>query len=566
MEQGSHLSGRTEANDPPRWHIMDDGRIRDGEKHSGERLVSAQLKPVAPFEPARTDVAPLRDRGSQSRGERLWTAARLGTDVTALMLAVAVTGVAGADGLGLLWTLAIVSFCLLALTSSGEYVPRPRLHIAEELRSAFSVTVLTFIAGAGAVLLLDPSRSGSGDAAIINCLVAGALVSVGRAGVFAAQRIARRRSQAGGRTLIVGAGKVGMLTASRLLGDPSLGLRPIGFLDKEPLGQTAVEDDLELPVLGASWDLEQVVAEHEVDHVVIAFSTAPNEVLLDLVRRCWGLRVGVLVVPRLFEVEGVRAEVQRVGALPLVALHSSDPRGAAVSVKYAVDRAVAAIALLLLAPLLGLIALAVLVTAGRPVLFHQKRMGRDGHLFEILKFRTMRGVPEQDGDNNHRWAELTLARAGRDPEAELGSRGDPGDRRTPLGAFLRRSSLDELPQLWNVLRGDMSIVGPRPEVAHHAALFQGAIVRYSDRHRVKSGLTGWAQVNGLRGETSLDDRIEWDNFYIENWSIWLDLRILLRTLPSLLGQGGESVQRPAASAARAGEVTRTAEAARAGGG
>jgi lipopolysaccharide/colanic/teichoic acid biosynthesis glycosyltransferase len=234
---------------------------------------------------------------------------------------------------------------------------------------------------------------------------------------------------------------------------------------------------------------------------------------------------------------------------------------------------VAAIALLLLAPLFALIALAVLVTAGRPVLFHQKRMGRDGHLFEILKFRTMRGVPEQDGDNNHHWAELTLARAGRDPEAALGSPGNPGDRRTPLGALLRHWSLDELPQLWNVLRGDMSLIGPRPEVAHHAELFQGAIARYSDRHRVKSGLTGWAQVNGLRGETSLSDRIEWDNFYIENWSIWLDLRILLRTLPILFGQGGESPRqddesprRPAAPAARAGELTHSAEAARAGGG
>jgi exopolysaccharide biosynthesis polyprenyl glycosylphosphotransferase len=538
----------------------------DDEIRSKAGVVSAQLKSVTPIEPARADVVPLRVRGSQSLSERLWTAARVGTDVAALTLAVAVTGMAGADGLGLLWTLVIVSVCLLALTSTGQYVPRQRLHMAEELRSAFSVTVLTCIAGAAAVLLLDPSRSGSGDAAIISCLVAGGLVTAGRAGVFAGQRIARRRRRAGSRTLIVGAGKVGTLTASRLLADPGLGLRPIGFLDKEPLALAADADVSELPVLGASWDLERVVAEHEVEQVVIAFSTAPNEVLLDLVRRCWGLRVGVLVVPRLFEVEGVRAEVQRVGALPLVSLRSSDPRGAAVSVKYAIDRTVAAVALLLLAPLLALIALAVLVTAGRPVLFRQKRMGRDGHIFEILKFRTMRGVPEQDGDNNHRWAELTLARAGRDPEAALGSPGDPGDRRTPLGALLRHWSLDELPQLWNVLRGDMSLIGPRPEVAHHAQMFEGAIARYSDRHRVKSGLTGWAQVNGLRGETSLSDRIEWDNFYIENWSIWLDLRILLRTVPILFGQGGESSRGRAASAARAGELTHSAEAVRAGGG
>ena len=400
----------------------------DDEIRSKAGLVSAQLKPVTPIEPAlRANVVPLRVRGSQSRSERVWTAARVGTDVAALMLAVAVTGVAGAEGLGLAWTLGTVAVCLLAFVSFGLYVPRPRRRLAEELRTALSVTALASIAGAGAALLLDPSRSGAGDAAIVFCLVAGGLVTAGRAALFAGERFARRSGRTGSRTLIVGAGKVGMLTASRLLGDPSLGMRPIGFLDKEPLGQTADPhvSDLQLPVLGASWDLEQVVAEHQVDQVVIAFSTAPNEVLLDLVRRCWGLRVGVLVVPRLFEVEGVRAEVQRLGAVPLVALRSSDPRGAAVSVKYAVDRAVAAIALLALAPLLGLIALAVLVTAGRPVLFRQKRMGRDGRLFEILKFRTMRGVPDQDGDNNHHWAELTLARAGRDRDDALGERAAP---------------------------------------------------------------------------------------------------------------------------------------------
>ena len=235
----------------------------DDEIRSKAGLVSAQLKSVTPIEPApRANVVPLRVRGSQSRSERLWTAARVGTDVAALMLAVAVTGVAGAEGLGLAWTLGTVAVCLLALVSSGLYVPRPRRHLAEELRTALSVTALASIAGAGAALLLDPSLSGAGDAAIAFCLVAGGLVTAGRAALFAGERFARRSGWTGSRTLIVGAGKVGMLTASRLLGDPSLGMRPIGFLDKEPLGQTADPHvaDLQLPVLGASWDLEQVVA------------------------------------------------------------------------------------------------------------------------------------------------------------------------------------------------------------------------------------------------------------------------------------------------------------------
>jgi lipopolysaccharide/colanic/teichoic acid biosynthesis glycosyltransferase len=114
----------------------------------------------------------------------------------------------------------------------------------------------------------------------------------------------------------------------------------------------------------------------------------------------------------------------------------------------------------------------------------------------------------------------------------------PGDRRTPVGALLRATSLDELPQLWNVVRGDMSLVGPRPEQLPYVELFEHSIARYPERHRVKSGLTGWAQINGLRGDTSLADRVEWDNFYVENWSPWLDLRILVRTIPALVTRRG----------------------------
>ena len=180
-----------------------------------------------------------------------------------------------------------------------------------------------------------------------------------------------------------------------------------------------------------------------------------------------------------------------------------------------------------------MVALAVLVTSGRPILFRQRRVGRDGHVFEMLKFRTMKGTPDTGGELDAEWAAMAMG---------TGSGGEPtvggDDRRTPLGALLRKLSIDELPQLWNVLRGDMSIVGPRPERAHYVELFEQSIYRYPDRHRVKSGLTGWSQVNGLRGETSLADRIEWDNFYIENWSPWLDLKILVKTIPALVAGRG----------------------------
>jgi lipopolysaccharide/colanic/teichoic acid biosynthesis glycosyltransferase len=191
--------------------------------------------------------------------------------------------------------------------------------------------------------------------------------------------------------------------------------------------------------------------------------------------------------------------------------------------------------------------LAVRLTLGRPIFFRQQRVGRDGALFEMVKLRTLRQAPdgyEADAD----WAAL-----------ELG--GEPVAANAPLDArvgrvthFLRRSAIDELPQLWNVVRGEMSLVGPRPERPPYAERFGQHIYRYSDRHRVKSGLTGLAQVYGLRGQTSLRDRVEWDNHYIENWSPWLDLKILLKTPPALFAALVAAVREPepAAATQRAG--------------
>jgi lipopolysaccharide/colanic/teichoic acid biosynthesis glycosyltransferase len=243
-----------------------------------------------------------------------------------------------------------------------------------------------------------------------------------------------------------------------------------------------------------------------------------------------------MVVPRLYEVEGRRAQIEHVGALPLIRLMPSDPSGWRFSVKYAIDRVVAAVLLALVSPVLAAVALALLVSMGRPLLFRQRRVGRDGREFEMLKFRTLRGSPAEDGELDARWAAAVIGPepAGARPAAASPT-GDDG-RVTRVGNALRTCSLDELPQLWNVLRGDMSLVGPRPERTHYVMRFRDAVPRYPERHRVKSGLTGWAQINGLRGETSLHDRVEWDNFYIENWSPWLDLRILALTIPALLGR------------------------------
>jgi lipopolysaccharide/colanic/teichoic acid biosynthesis glycosyltransferase len=176
---------------------------------------------------------------------------------------------------------------------------------------------------------------------------------------------------------------------------------------------------------------------------------------------------------------------------------------------------------------LAVCSLAVLVSLGRPIFFRQTRIGRDGREFGMLKFRSMRPGSE------------TPALRVVTPEV-LGPGGVEGaaDRRTRVGAFLRRSSLDELPQLLNVLNGNMSLVGPRPERPEYVSEFQRTVYRYGDRHRVKSGITGWSQVHGLRGKTSLPDRAEWDNFYIENFSLWLDLKIALMTVGAVFGSFG----------------------------
>jgi exopolysaccharide biosynthesis polyprenyl glycosylphosphotransferase len=438
------------------------------------------------------------------------------------------------------WMAVFSVLILILLSWRGMYATRLRVHFLDDLPRLISATA----AAAMALITLRVLFGADPVAAqtVQYWLIAAACLTVGRGSVALAQARARRREGADAATLIVGAGKVSYLIARRLLERPHLGLRPIGFLDKEPLD---LDSAIDLPVLGASWDLDRIIGEHGIEHVVVTFSTAPHHVLLNLTRRCWELGVPVSLVPRLFEVEGRRVTVEHLGGVPLVALDGADPKGWRFSVKYAIDRVIAGLALLVMSPPLLAIAAAIRLTMGKPLFYRQMRVGVDGHLFEMLKFRTMTGRPEDSGEADVDWA---VKEIGGDADQTASPNGKPerqgaaaDDRRTPLGRLLRKFSLDELPQLLNVLRGDMSIVGPRPERVNYVERFEGAVYRYEDRHRVKSGITGWAQVNGLRGKTSLADRVEWDNYYVENWSPWLDLKIVLLTVVCVLrGQSGES--------------------------
>lgn len=428
------------------------------------------------------------------------------------------------------WVLLFDLFTLLGLHGRRATSLRARSSLFDELAAVLAFTVISAAAVITLRSVVAPDLDVAGQTLRPWLYVAASLLAVRTVGSLSERRAWRRNDATN--ALIVGAGVVGRQVAARLLERPEWGLRPVGYVDKDPLPVDV--DRLGLPVLGASWDLEELVERHGVRTVVFTFSSAPHHVYLDLIKRSHELRLQVLLVPRLFEQMNGQVDLAHVGGMPLLHVTPVGRDSWKLSAKYAVDRVVAALALVAVAPVMGAIALAVRLTSRGPVLFRQRRMGLDGREFEMLKFRTMTGSPEADGEADASW----VASAGYGGIASTGANAVrvAADRRTPLGHVLRRFSLDELPQLFNVLRGEMSLVGPRPERASLARSFQHQVDRYGERHRVKGGVTGWAQVQGFRGETSLADRVEWDNHYIENWSPWFDVKILFMTVSAVLGR------------------------------
>ncbi|MGB9185683.1 MAG: exopolysaccharide biosynthesis polyprenyl glycosylphosphotransferase [Solirubrobacteraceae bacterium] len=360
-------------------------------------------------------------------------------------------------------------------------------------------------------------------------------LGISRAMLVSIRRQAIRSGSGARPTLIVGAGMIGTHLVKRLTEEPGYGLRPVALLDSDPL-PTLSGGDPSVPVLGGTDDLSATIDATGARHVILAFTAEPDHVLVKKVRECEELGVTVSLVPRLYESINERATLDHVGGLPLLTLHTVNPRGWQFALKHSIDRTAAVLGLILTAPLLLGIAIAIRVSSPGPIWFRQRRVGRDGREFDVLKFRTMRVLSE------------------RDPEFALPAGVAPGgiegvDRRTRVGRILRDLSLDELPQLINVLRGDMSMVGPRPERPEYVSRFARDVSRYEDRHRVKSGITGWAQVNGLRGQTSIADRVEWDNYYIQNWSLRLDLRIMALTLAEMFRQRDSANHLPGVQAA-----------------
>ncbi|MCD4748068.1 MAG: undecaprenyl-phosphate glucose phosphotransferase [Thermoanaerobaculales bacterium] len=316
-----------------------------------------------------------------------------------------------------------------------------------------------------------------------------------------------RRSGRNLRTvLVVGSGDLGRRVVKRLQAHREYGFNVVGFLDDDPgLKDRGFHG---VPVVGSTANLESVVESYGVDQVILALPMSAHNKTNQLIRRAGQLLVDVKVVPDLLQFFVATGGVEELDGLPMINLTQIPLRGWDEVLKRAFDICGAAFLLLVTAPLFPFISWRIKRIDGGPAFFSQVRTGLDGRAFRLFKFRSMRITAEKD----RTW-----------------TRHDD-NRITPIGAFLRRTNLDELPQLFNVLKGDMSLVGPRPEQPEFVERFRARYPEYNTRHRVRAGLTGWAQVNGLRGDTSIRQRVVHDLYYIENWSFALDLKILLRTL------------------------------------
>lgn len=472
--------------------------------------------PRLPLEPAYTP---------RRKGRASFVIATVDLSTASLAVAVGMT-VANhnADDLPPSWMMCFFAPTVVALFAiRGLYkrsLNRSFLDELPKILALTSVAAMLLLSG----LVLNPGIDGlsRGPAVAKVWMSAAVLIPLGRLVWFTIRNHQFRRSRLISPTLIVGNGKIAAKVVERLEVTPQYGLRPIGLIDDDvPAMGLDRDKPASIPYLGQLDGLEDVITQTGAQCLIVAFSRTRDDAMTAAVKVAHRRGMAVWIVPRIFDTIGVHAHIDHIGGLPLIAVPSTDPRGWQFAVKHHSDRVVAALGLLLISPLFLTLMLLVRMSSPGPIFFGQPRIGRDGRVFQCLKFRSMRPPSAADA--------AFQRSADRAPGGVEGE-----DRRTRIGKILRATSLDELPQLINVIRGEMSLVGPRPERPEYVDLFNVQIARYGDRHRVKAGITGWAQVHGLRGQTSIADRAEWDNFYIENWSLWLDWKILAMTAGAVL--------------------------------
>ena len=307
------------------------------------------------------------------------------------------------------------------------------------------------------------------------------------------------------RLLVVGTGDTARIIIQRIQWSPQLGYELVGVVN----GDWSQKEFMGVPILGRPEDLPHLIEDLGISEVIIAIPEKGHREALRVISYCQRGRVSVKVFPDIFQFVTTQASIDDLGGLPLLSVRDYALRGYQLIFKRLVDMIGSAAALVFLSPLMLLTAVAIKLESPGPIFFVQPRMSLDGKEFLLIKFRSMRSDAEKDGPG---WTT------------------DNDPRQTKIGTWLRRFEVDELPNLINVLLGEMSLVGPRPEQAYYVAHFRKVVPRYMDRHNEKAGMTGWAQVNGLRGDTSISERTKYDLWYSENWSMLLDIKILLRTL------------------------------------
>jgi Undecaprenyl-phosphate glucose phosphotransferase len=403
-----------------------------------------------------------------------------------------------------LWAMSIVIFTLV-FRSSELYHSHRLTTRADEIFRLFKATGLAMLLLVAATYFVATDRY-SRLTFVFFGVVSFAVLSSTR--TLARNFLAglRRRGFNMRSALVVGTGDLARAVVERLQSHKEYGIQPIGALAREAdmLGRNVGPVD----VIGTYDELEAVMEERTVDQVYIALPLDEHEEIRPILQSLSTSTADVKVVPDLYQFMTMHGGVEEIDGMPIVALRHGPVHGWDAVAKRAFDLFFGSLIILLAAPAMAVTAMLVKLTSKGPVFYAQERMGLDGRTFRILKFRSMYTDAEKSGA---RWA----------------TAGD--DRTTPIGAFIRKYSIDELPQFFNVLRGEMSLVGPRPERPVFIESFKHQIPRYNLRHKVKAGITGLAQIEGWRGSTSLEKRIERDLYYIEHWSLWLDFKILVRT-------------------------------------
>ncbi len=344
---------------------------------------------------------------------------------------------------------------------------------------------------------------------LIACFLAVAFVLAGRACFRLIKVFAYRRGIGLKRVAIVGGGEMGERIVDRIRKRVELGYLIVGQILENSKGRIR-----SIELLGHLDGIRAIIEVNKIDSLIITFPLRSHHKVTKILSECEDLPVDFQFVPDMYEMMTSKLSLYDIDGVPLIGLKEFPLAGWGRLAKRAVDVGLSSIFLGLASPLIVVIAVMIKLTSRGPVFFRQERVGEDGRIFRIFKFRSMRVEAEEKTGP-------VFATAN-------------DSRRTEIGAILRRASLDEIPQLINVLKGEMSLVGPRPERPHFVEQFEKEIPRYLERHKVKSGITGWAQVNGLRGNTSIEERVKHDLYYIENWSLGLDLKILIRTAASML--------------------------------